>query len=165
MPTPEASRRSQGSSRKKDPLGQPCRQAGFSMVEVLVAMVITAVGLLGVAFLLTFSIQRTQSSEQLGVAADFGYQALDLMRANKLGAFRMAGANGARATTCAVAEASALTPEGLRARWDCDFNTALPSATATWSYLNGVGTVTITWNRDRGDANASNTVLTYQAQF
>ena len=76
------------------------QQGGYSLIEVLVAMVVTAVGLMGVGFLLAFAIQRTQSSEQLGVATDLAQQGLDMMRANRLGAFRMTGANQARAAAC-----------------------------------------------------------------
>ncbi len=141
------------------------QQGGYSLIEVLVAMVVTAVGLMGVGFLLAFAIQRTQSSEQLGVATDLAQQGLDMMRANRLGAFRMTGVNQARAAACAVAEAADLTPEQRRRRWDCAFGTALPGATANWTYSEGIARVEITWNRDRGQADAEDTVLAFETRL
>lgn len=140
-------------------------QSGYSLLEVLVAMVISAIGLLGVAFLVTFAIQRTQSSGQLGAATDLSQQGLDLMRANKLGAFRMLGTNKAKGTACAVAEAATLSPEQRRARWDCAFTTALPGAQATWTYSEGVARIDITWNRDRGIEGSSSDTLTFETRL
>lgn len=141
------------------------RQGGYSLIEVLVSMVVTAIGLMGVGFLVTFAIQRTQSSEQLGVATDYAQQGLDLMRANRLGAFRMTGANQSQATACAVAEGATLSPEQRRRRWDCAFTRALPGATANWTYANGVARVAITWNRDRGEAGATADTLAFETRL
>lgn len=140
-------------------------QQGYSLIEVLVAMVVTAVGLMGVGFMLTFAIQRTQSSEQLGVATDLAQQGLDMMRANRLGAFRMTGINAERGTACAVAESATLTPEQRRRRWDCSFTTALPGATANWTYSNGIARVEITWNRDRGQEDAEESTLAFETRL
>lgn len=140
-------------------------QGGYSLIEVLVAMVVTAIGLMGVGFLVTFAIQRTQSSEQLGVATDLAQQGLDLMRADRLGAFRMTGANAARNTACAVSEGATLSPEQKRQRWDCAFGRALPGARANWTYANGIARIEITWNRDRGVANASDSTLLFETRL
>ena len=144
---------------------KPKRQGGYSPIEVLVAMVVTAIGLMGVGFLVTFAIQRTQSSEQLGVATDLAQQGLDLMRADRLGAFRMTGANAARATACAVSEGATPSPEQKRQRWDCSFTRSLPGATANWTYSNGVARIEITWNRDRGFADADDSTLAFETRL
>ncbi len=140
-------------------------QTGYSLLEVLVAMVVSAIGLLGVAFLVTFAIQRTQSSGQLGSATDFAQQGLDLMRADKLGAFRMTGENQARATACGVSEGATLSPEQRRSRWDCSFTTALPGARANWTLENGIARIEITWNRDRGIEDSDDDTLTFETRL
>ncbi len=130
-------------------------QQGFTLIEALVAMFIVAVGLLGVGFLIAFSIQRVQSSEQLGMASDLASQGLDIMRSNRLEAFRMTGPQRAAGTACAVVPALTNTPEQRRSLWDCRLSQALPNAQARWTYTNGIAAVEITWNRDRGEGEDS----------
>lgn len=140
-------------------------EEGYSLIEVLVALLVTAVGLMGVGFLLVFAIQRTQSSEQLGVATDMAQQGLDMMRANRLGAFRMTGENQDEDTACAVAEGASLSPEQRRRRWDCSFARALPGAQANWTYSEGIARIDITWNRDRGDESAQDSTLSFETRL
>jgi len=44
------------------------RSSGFSMIEVLIALIVLAIGLLGVAGLQTVSMQQTQASDTRSVA-------------------------------------------------------------------------------------------------
>lgn len=138
------------------------KQNGYSLIEVLVAMTLTGIGLLGVGLLVSASLQRSQSSEQLGVATDFAQNGLDIMRANRLGAFRMTGTS-AGASACNTAESSSPTPEQRRARWDCAFSRAIPNATAVWSYSEGVANVEIVWRRDRG--NEEETTINFETRL
>lgn len=66
------------------------RQNGFSMIEVLVTMVILAIGLLGVAGLQIASVRNTQVAAQRSIATQQAYDIAERMRAN-MGAF---AANG-----------------------------------------------------------------------
>lgn len=130
------------------------RQDGFTLLESLVAILLTAIGMLGLAFLITFAIQRTQSSQQIGTATDLAQDALDMMRANRLEAYRMTGVNQAAATACAATESSDSTPTQRRQRWDCRLSRDLPGASANITYTNGLARVQITWNRDRFEEGA-----------
>lgn len=58
------------------------RQNGFSMIEVLVTMVILAIGLLGVAGLQIASVRNTQVAAQRSIATQQAYDIAERMRAN-----------------------------------------------------------------------------------
>ncbi|MDB5799306.1 MAG: pilV [Rhodocyclales bacterium] len=67
------------------------RVAGFTLIEVLVAIVVFSVGLLGVAGLLTSVIGRNQSSVYHSVAVSLANDIAERMRANS-GAFSFTSA-------------------------------------------------------------------------
>lgn len=58
------------------------KQNGFSMIEVLVTMVIMAIGLLGVAGLQIASVRNTQVAAQRSIATQQAYDIAERMRAN-----------------------------------------------------------------------------------
>ena len=66
-------------------MNQKANQHGFTMVEVLVTLVILAVGLLGLAGLQATSLRNTESAYQRSQAAILAYDMLDRMRANSAG--------------------------------------------------------------------------------
>ena len=59
-------------------------QRGFSLIEVLVAVLVLAIGLLGLAGLQTRGLKASQSSYERSVATVYAYSILDAMRANAL---------------------------------------------------------------------------------
>ncbi len=61
------------------------KQNGFSMIEVLITMVIMAVGLLGLAGLQATSLRNNESAYQRSQAAQMAYDMLDRMRVNAAG--------------------------------------------------------------------------------
>lgn len=71
------------------------RPSGFSMIEVLVALVILAIGLLGFALLQTMNLRFTQSANYRTQATNLAYDLLDQMRANRFQAVWYGGASGA----------------------------------------------------------------------
>lgn len=61
-----------------------CRQqAGTSLIEVLVAMVVLSIGLLGMAGLQANSLKLNQTSMQRSQASIHAYELLDLMRSDQ----------------------------------------------------------------------------------
>ena len=64
------------------------RSAGFTMIEVLVAVVVLGIGVLGVAALQTKSLQQGQGSLQATQALALAYDYADRMRANAAAAYQ-----------------------------------------------------------------------------
>lgn len=58
-------------------------QSGFSLVEVLVAMLIVSIGLLGIVALQSLALRNTGSSMERSQAVMQTYSYLDILRANR----------------------------------------------------------------------------------
>lgn len=63
------------------PLGRA--QGGFSLMEILVAVLILAIGLLGLAGLQTYSLQSNVNAYQRSQATALSYEIIDAMRTNR----------------------------------------------------------------------------------
>jgi len=61
------------------------KQAGFTLVEVLIAVLVLSVGLLGLAALQTIGTRVNHSAHLRSVATQLGYDMFDRMRANQDG--------------------------------------------------------------------------------
>ena len=61
-------------------------ESGFSLIEVLVALVVLSIGLLGLAMLQAQGMKFTTDSYQRTQATLLAYDLIDRMRANKVGA-------------------------------------------------------------------------------
>lgn len=67
-------------------ISQRCRatrQSGASLLEVLVSVLILAIGLLGIAALQSITLKNTQSSSERTAAIIQSYAIFDMMRANR----------------------------------------------------------------------------------
>lgn len=62
------------------------RAAGVTLIEVLVAVLVLSLGLLGYAALLAFSLKANQSANFRTQATVLAYEALDMIRANRVNA-------------------------------------------------------------------------------
>lgn len=58
-------------------------QSGFSLIELLIAVLVLAIGLLGVAALQTNALKHNQSALQRSQATMLAYSIMDAMRANR----------------------------------------------------------------------------------
>ena len=58
------------------------KNSGFSLIEVLIAMIVLAVGLLGLAGLQATSLRNNQRAYNRSVATQLAYEIADRMRAN-----------------------------------------------------------------------------------
>ena len=141
--------------------GRRRRSAGFSMIEVLVALLVLAFGLLGFALLQTMNLRFTQSANHRTQATNLAYDLLDQMRSNRFQASEYAGSEGADFDPGDVTPAQAngcSRPVGTNAnvsaniqRWQCQVASALgPTASARVAYANnGDVTVDIRWGDHR----------------
>lgn len=121
-----------------------CRQAGFSLLEILVSIVVISLGLLGLASLQATSLNNNQSAYLRTLASQQAYDMADRMRANLAGVTQgqYNNLNGALATiwstkpnlvpACLNANctASALATEDYR-QWRAANDRLLPSGSGT----------------------------------
>lgn len=63
--------------------GRPSTARGVTLIEVLVAVLVLSVGLLGYAALLAFSLQANQSANFRTQATVLAYEALDMIRSSR----------------------------------------------------------------------------------
>ncbi len=131
-------------------------QGGFSMIEVLIAIVVLAIGLLGFALLQTTNLRYTQGANNRTVATNLAYSLLDQMRTNRLSAADYGAATFATGTlsasTCTATPSGTIVQRGIQA-WQCQvFNALGSSARATVTYdASGVATVVLGWGERGGN--------------
>ena len=131
------------------------RQSGFSLIEVLIALVVLGIGLLGLALLQTMNLRYTQSAHQRTLAVNLASELLDTMRANRslasiyvMNQASFAGVVPTGATGCAIQ--GQMTAANNVTRWRCEVREALGAD--AWASvelgadpLNPTVTVTVHW--------------------
>ena len=129
------------------------RQTGFTLLEVLVALAVLSVGLLGLASLQITALRYNASSLYLGQAINLAYQIIDSMRANR--ALAVAGNyTSAIPTTATVCATTASTLTGTVAAqdlqiWRNAIACTLPSGEGSITLAGNRVTVTVQWDDSR----------------
>jgi type IV pilus assembly protein PilV len=128
------------------------KQQGFSMLEVLIALVVLAVGLLGLALLQTVNLRYTKSAEQRTKATNLAGAILDTMRTNRSelasyaveeDGFDDVDASGGCELDAALNAASNLE------HWMCEVKEALgPDADGSITIVGSNVRVQINWSED-----------------
>jgi len=137
------------------------QQAGFTLLEVLVAIVILSVGLLGLAGLQATGLQANHSAYLRSQASILSYDIIDAMRAN-----REAARAGQYAITLNAANpAGATIPNQDVALWRTNIANVLPdgkSAIATAADGNGgvILTITLQWDDARAGGSGTQQMVT-----
>ena len=135
------------------------KHTGFTLIEVLIAMLVLAIGLLGLAGLQISSLRNTESSYNRSLATDLAYDLADRMRANILGI--AAYSNGSAAQIANCENTIGCTPTQMAQNdlyeWNClvaggcENNTpaiagVLPNGLASVSVTAGVYAIMISWD-------------------
>lgn len=143
---------------------------GFSLLEVLIAVVVLSIGLLGLAALQAIALRNSAQSYERSQATALAYEIADVMRANRVaaakGAFLLAASAEAPASAgCESADASCTRTEMANyalADWRRRLGTLLPGGTASITCAaspcgaGGLQTVSVIWDEHRrGATNAS----------
>ncbi|QIT56615.1 type IV pilus modification protein PilV [Aquisalimonas sp. 2447] len=103
------------------------RQRGYSLLEILIAVLVLSIGLLGLAGLQTTSLQSNQSAAQVSQATFLAQDILDRMRANP-GAARQGNYDIGFGTSSSDMGNSPLARADLR-EWLQQMEAALPGTT------------------------------------
>ncbi|HUW28325.1 MAG TPA: type IV pilus modification protein PilV [Sulfuriferula sp.] len=124
------------------------RQHGFTLLEVLVAMVIVSIGLVGLAGLMMTSAKNNQSAYQRSQASWLAYDIMDRMRAN-----RTFAQNGLYDIALGVTPPGCPTlimPPADLCQWKSELATALTTGDGSVQVQGNVATVTVSWDDRRG---------------
>lgn len=137
-------------------------QKGFGLLEVLITVVILAIGLLGLAALQGVSLKNNTSAYHRSQANILVSDIVDRMRANSnlITNYR----SGFMAPTIAVRQAPCLAAGCSAAQmaqhdlyeWNALITSVLPGAVGNISFADPLYTVSITWDDDRDGNNANN---------
>jgi len=138
----------------------PRRQSGVGLLEVLIAVLVLGVGLLGIAAMQATALRSSQSSVQRSQAVILTYSILDSMRTNRAAA--LAGAYNMAAMTCAVPSGGTLAQNDINA-WMATLRTdKVLSSTGCGqvSCVADVCTATVQWNDSRAAGSSTESVST-----
>ncbi len=151
-------------------------KAGFTLIEVLIAMLILAVGLLGLAGMQMNGLRNNLSAYHRSQATQLAYDIADRMRANVDDAGNFGGSTyitldpadaviQASCTAVAGDCSSAQMAQQDLFEWYRDLTATLPGATEDITVAGSLFTVTLSWDDDRDgdvDANDPNFTMSFQ---
>ncbi|MGH8081329.1 MAG: type IV pilus modification protein PilV [Lysobacter sp.] len=109
------------------------RQRGLSLIEVLMAVLVLGIGLLGLAMLQATNLRLSQSANQRTIATNLSNDLLDDIRSNRLLAAKYGGTYDAGTATAnaSCAKLNKITPDDRKAAFTCRLREALgPSGKA-----------------------------------
>ena len=136
------------------------KNTGFTLIEVLIAMLVLAVGLLGLAGLQATGLKNNQSAYNRSQATQLAYDLADRMRANVAGK----ASYTAILPSSATAKTNCLTTTGCTPadlaqndlfEWNSAVSNNLPSGIGTIAIAANIFTISITWDDDQ-DGNDTN---------
>lgn len=139
--------------------------AGFTLIEVLVALLVLSIGLLGLAALQSATLQFNHSAYLRSQATNLAYDMIDRMRANRQAALNGAydGGFASPAPACgSVVAASTTVADVDIAAWRNALACALPSGTGSVDVAaDGVTTVRVRWDESRAEQSAATVLETF----
>jgi type IV pilus assembly protein PilV len=139
------------SGRRRVPRS-PAADRGMSLIEVLVAVLVLAIGLLGVAAMQATALRNSQSSLERSQGVIHVYAILDSMRANP-----QAARNGAynMSLTCSPTSGAGLV-DGDKAAWIAGIQNNLGNtACGQVACVGALCTITVQWDDSRGSGGSN----------
>ena len=128
-------------------------QHGFSLMEVLIALLVTSVGLLGLAALQSVSLKQNHGAHLRAQATVLAHDMVERMRAN-----RQQALGGAYDADFGETGGSGLAATDLD-DWQSLIDASLPAGDGAVAVeaASGLATVRVRWDDSRGDTGAENT--------
>ena len=122
------------------------RQTGVSLIEILIALVILSIGLLGMAGLQARTLSLNHSAYQRTQAINLSYDVVDRMRANR----RSAQDGDYEITLTASNPTGQSVPDQDLREWREIIQATLPSGTGSVALNGNLVTIVIQWDDSRG---------------
>ena len=153
---------------------QTSRQSGYSLFEVMIAIVITSIGLLGLAGMQATGLRNNHSAYQSSQATVLAYDIADRMRANTssinnyltsfmtLTAATTAGEQSGCKSTGGCSTSQMAQNDLLE--WNAALAAALPSPTGTITVAGDIYTIGVSWDDNR-DGNVDGDDPDFQMSF
>lgn len=130
---------------------------GFTLIEVLIAVIVLSIGLLGFVALHAVTLKNSQSAYFRSIATHLAYDISDRMRANHTAAIQYIAA-GAEQTAC-NSSPGCTTAEMAQNDiyvWQQAVAASLPLGSGSVETAGGIYTVTVNWDDDHsGDIDPS----------
>ncbi|WP_131780978.1 type IV pilus modification protein PilV [Legionella gresilensis] len=134
------------------------KQYGFSLLEVLISLIILAVGLLGVAALQTRAVRDNHSALLRSTAINQINNMIDRMQSNyagvNVGAYNNVSGIGTLAT-CTTCSSAQIAQRDIH-QWNTTNAQLLPSGQGTVTRNGQRFTITLFWDNDRTGATGTN---------
>lgn len=146
---------------------QPQANKGMSLIEVMVALLVLAVGLLGIAAMQSLALRGSQSSLETSQAVMATSSILEAIRANpdQVASYNMA-------KTCATPGAGSTRVTNDQSAWIASLKTTLGNAATTCGQISNCAAaaacrVTVFWDDSRGgtDVGGNTRSLTVEARI
>jgi len=141
------------------------QQQGATLIEILIAVVILAVGLIGMAGLQATSVQSNQGAYYRSQASILANDMADRMRTNRDSALAGGYTIADFPTSSSSNEVTGNRAQKDKAEWLNGLATSLPDGTGSVTLNSGVFTISVRWNDNRGRIKASNDTSTSPETF
>lgn len=128
------------------------KESGFTLLEILIAMLVLSIGLMGLAGLMAASMKNNLSASHRTQATWMAYDIIDRMRANRANAIAgdYATSLGSPVTCTASVPTGTIQAQDIAA-WKNQLNCVLPAGDGSITVSNAArATVIIQWDDSRG---------------
>ena len=142
------------------PIGFKSANRGVSLVEVMIAVFILGIGMLGIAAMQAIALSNSQSSVERSQAVIHAYSMLDAMRANRNAALTNAYTPGGDTGLMCAAPAGGNVAANDVNDWMTKVITSNQAGCGRIQNNAGVFTVTVQWNDQRGSGGSATESIT-----
>jgi type IV pilus assembly protein PilV len=143
----------------------PKPQQGATLIEVLIAIVVLSIGLLGLAGLQVTSMQSNHSAYYRSQATLLAYDLADRMRTNRTAAQASAYVFAYPTSSSSTNTVSGTTAQKDKAEWLNNLALTLPDGMGKVEQAGTLVTISVQWNDNRGRIKATADTATPSETF